>query len=948
VQTAIVAAGTYSARLASSGTSSYAYLRQALAVPQAEISVRLSVNVLAEGASGSNVPLLRLFDANGTRLVSLYRQNLAGNKVYVQHSGTWNLTSALAPLGTWSQVELRVVAGGTGASTVEVRFGGSLVYQTSTASIANPVASFQVGNDTSGQAFDLVADDVLALSGGSDTIAPETTIDSGPTGTVASTSATFSFSSSEAGSTFSCRLDGSTWAECTSPHQLSSLANGAHTFDVRATDAGGLTDPSPASRTWTVSVTSSCDPSLAAPSNSDPGTVVIADNFEHGLGDWTRVTAEGDGAAATQTSNVKSGRCSLRVHVTNLVWDSRANLTESLPAGTRELWATGWFNTETQGVDQGWNTPTFRVLSNGKRVFDLSRQNQTGNLFVRWPSRVPREWTLLQTGRTIALNRWYEVKVHLVANDNISTVEVWLDGTRVFQTNEATLGVNRLDVLMVGAEHQNQEGDIAVDDVVVKAVAAPDPSTVFADGFEQGLLAWDAVVTGGDGSVAPETAIVRSGNRAARLTASTTTGSLAHLRQDLAQSETDLTVALDVYVDTEGSNTTYLPVVALSDAGGSNVATVWRRSQLGTLSVQYAGASYNVTGTLPTRTWTRVGLQVIARPGATSTVVVTLDGAQAYRADNAAVGALGVKALRTGSSAGGAAYSWVVDGVTAVRGIAGYKDGPAHKLLIADHLSRRLLITDFYGRVIWSFENPTGRLESDSGPIGVRWMPNNQILATFGTGEVGLIDVATRQWVWRTSGYNGDWFQSPYDAEVLPDGNLAVAMRFNNGGRISVYNRATGEEVWRHYLSNAHSVHFRTAAQSYASDDPTLLVGGWGSIREVAYRTNGGQNVTWQVRTEYTHDAIVVENDLILTSEGYYIQKINRSGTQLWRQSTPDEDRRIAVNPNPIGGYVYTVAESDRVEFRDINGNLIRDWAMLSDGTSLDFPYGVQVIDYPG
>ena len=177
-------------------------------------------------------------------------------------------------------------------------------------------------------------------------------------------------------------------------------------------------------------------------------------------------------------------------------------------------------------------------------------------------------------------------------------------------------------------------------------------------------------------------------------------------------------------------------------------------------------------------------------------------------------------------------------------------------------------------------------------------MPGNRILATFGTGEVGLIDVATKTFVWKVWGFNGDSFQSPYDAELLPDGNLAVALRFNNGGRISVYNLTTGEEVWKHYLSNAHSVHFRTAGQSYNTDDPTLLVGGWGNIREVAYRPSGGQNVTWQVKSEYTHDAIVVENDRLITTEGYYVQKIDRVGTKLWKKMTPDEDRRIAVNPN--------------------------------------------------
>ncbi len=270
------------------------------------------------------------------------------------------------------------------------------------------------------------------------------------------------------------------------------------------------------------------------------------------------------------------------------------------------------------------------------------------------------------------------------------------------------------------------------------------------------------------------------------------------------------------------------------------------------------------------------------------------------------------------------------------------------KLLIADLLHKRLVITDFSGRVVWQMHNPAANPSSAAGPLGVRWLPDKQILATFGTGEVGVIDVATKSWVWQTKGYDGDWFQSPYDAELLPDGNLAVATRWNDGGRVAVYNRTTGREVWRHLVPEAHSVRFRSAGQSYDSDLPTLLMGGFGDVKEVTYNPGGAQAVTWRVASEYTHDAIVVENDNVITTEGYYIQKIERSGGPIWRRSTPDENRRVALNPNVGGGYVFTVGEGDRIEFRDVDGNLLRDFARLSDGTVLDFPYGLQVIDYPG
>jgi hypothetical protein len=95
-----------------------------------------------------------------------------------------------------------------------------------------------------------------------DTTPPETTITAGPSegGTITQANTSLSFSSSEANSPFSCQLDGGGPWTCTSPQTLSGLSNASHTFEVKATDAAGNTDATPARRTWTVDATTQSDP----------------------------------------------------------------------------------------------------------------------------------------------------------------------------------------------------------------------------------------------------------------------------------------------------------------------------------------------------------------------------------------------------------------------------------------------------------------------------------------------------------------------------------------------------------------------------------------------------------------------------------------------------------------------------------------------------------------
>ena len=85
-----------------------------------------------------------------------------------------------------------------------------------------------------------------------DTTSPQTTISSHPAIISADTSPTFKFRSTESGSRFECRLDGRAWRSCSSPKAYAGLATGQHVFRVRARDASGNVDRTPASWTWTI------------------------------------------------------------------------------------------------------------------------------------------------------------------------------------------------------------------------------------------------------------------------------------------------------------------------------------------------------------------------------------------------------------------------------------------------------------------------------------------------------------------------------------------------------------------------------------------------------------------------------------------------------------------------------------------------------------------------
>jgi len=99
-------------------------------------------------------------------------------------------------------------------------------------------------------AFEWEVDNSLA-----DTTPPQTTILGRPPDPSESSTVSFTYESNEPGSSFECSLDGAPLAVCPAAGiAYAGLSNGGHTFVVRAIDASGNADPTPAGYSFDVRV----------------------------------------------------------------------------------------------------------------------------------------------------------------------------------------------------------------------------------------------------------------------------------------------------------------------------------------------------------------------------------------------------------------------------------------------------------------------------------------------------------------------------------------------------------------------------------------------------------------------------------------------------------------------------------------------------------------------
>ncbi len=145
----------------------------------------------------------------------------------------------------------------TGGSATQQVSGGTLPTSTTSASHSWTVEATSEGSWTvtvegTGDAYGTSFRDADQISFDADCTPPATAIDSGPANLTNDPTPTFSFSATGSPASFECSLDGAAFSACDSPFIAAPLANGPHSFRVRAIDGVGNVDPTPASSSFTV------------------------------------------------------------------------------------------------------------------------------------------------------------------------------------------------------------------------------------------------------------------------------------------------------------------------------------------------------------------------------------------------------------------------------------------------------------------------------------------------------------------------------------------------------------------------------------------------------------------------------------------------------------------------------------------------------------------------
>src|SRR5262245_36512061 len=269
------------------------------------------------------------------------------------------------------------------------------------------------------------------------TAPPAPTIDSSPPDPSGSGSASFSFSDADSTATLLCRLDTASFAACTSPVSYTGLADGSHTFQVKAQDVVG-NQSAVTSFTWRVDTTPPAAPSIN-PRPPDPSN---ASNATFGFAGETGATFKCalDGQAFTDCVtpvgylNLTEARHTFAVKATDTVgnvgpaasYSWTVDLTppgvpsiDSFPPNpTNSSNATFTFSGEAGAsfscrVDQAafgacTSPASYAGLADGPHSFDVKARDAAGNesapAMYNWLISAPPVVTLTQPGQDSSTN----------------------------------------------------------------------------------------------------------------------------------------------------------------------------------------------------------------------------------------------------------------------------------------------------------------------------------------------------------------------------------------------------------------------------------------------------------------------------------------------------------------------------------------------------------------